>query len=207
MGAAGAITGLYAQSSSAIAQDQVTEPTIVSVAPAPDSTEAEDIVPVFVAKETVQTLPVEPDYSSPRAPASTLAQLVAQTDTEDTLSRELQCLAGAIYFESRGEPLAGQLAVGQVIVNRTESGQFPADYCGVVYQRSQFSFVRGGSMPPIKTGSTAWRQAKAIAHIVHHDLWDSEVGDSLYFHARHVRPAWASRKVARAQISRHLFYR
>ena len=62
-------------------------------------------------------------------------------------SRELECLATGIYFESKSEPLAGQLAVGKVIANRAKSGgRFPSSYCGVLFQRGQFSFVRGRSL-------------------------------------------------------------
>ena len=169
----------------------------------------EEVVPVFVAQEVVQELPEEAtdEFGSSVPEASSLHQLVAQLPEPEDLSDEMRCLAGAVYFESRGEPLAGQLAVAQVVINRTESGQFPSSYCGVVYQRSQFSFVRGGSMPKIKTGSEAWERAKKIARIAHQGLWDSEAGDSLYFHAKYVKPGWASRKTRRAAISTHVFYR
>src|SRR3546814_19751867 len=63
---------------------------------------------------------------------------------------ELKCLAGAVYFESKGETLAGQLAVARVVINRSQSGDFLDSICGVVYQPSQFSFIRDGRMPSIK---------------------------------------------------------
>lgn len=139
--------------------------------------------------------------------ARSLSQLVATMPKGAALSREMECLAGAIYFESRGEPLAGQLAVGQVIVNRSESGRFPSDYCGVVFQRNQFSFVRGGAMPTIDRGSAAWNRASAIARIAHEGLWDSAADDALFFHARYVKPSWSRTKIARATIDSHIFYR
>jgi len=173
---------------------------------------SETIAPQFVSEEVVQPLPdgqgedtAKRDEAS--AAAGSLKELVAQTDNDQALSDELQCLAGAVYFESRGEPLAGQLAVAQVVVNRADSTRFPSSYCGVVYQRSQFSFIKNGRMPRIKTGSAAWERAKAIARIAHEGLWDSEAQDSLYFHAKYVRPAWIHKKVARATISSHVFYR
>ena len=119
----------------------------------------------------------------------------------------MRCLAGAVFFEARGEPLEGQLAVAQVIINRAASGRFPSSYCGVVHQRSQFSFIRGGQMPAIREGSAAYKRASAIARIAHQGLWDSEAGDSLYFHARYVKPGWARQKVARVTIDSHIFYR
>lgn len=182
--------------------------------PAAASALTEEAVPEpppvrFVAQEVAQPLPgpgVLPPDSLPRR-AGSLTDLVAAMPTGAGLSRELECLAGAIYFEARGEPLDGQLAVAQVVINRTESGRFPADYCGVVYQRAQFSFVRGGAMPRIDRGSLAWKRASAIARIAHEGLWSSEAGDALYFHARYVRPGWSRSKVTRARIDSHIFYR
>lgn len=173
-----------------------------------DTAVTEETVPVFVSEEVVQSLPAEPvEEVAATTDAASLRELVAEMPRAGELSREMECLAGAIYFESRGEPLAGQLAVGQVIINRAESRAFPSDYCGVVFQRSQFSFVRGGRMPSIDRGSAAWSRATAIARIAHEGLWDSEAGDSLYFHANYVRPSWSRTKIARATIDTHIFYR
>lgn len=162
--------------------------------------------PIFISREVVQPLPANEQAPQPGA-ASSLADLVARAGADSTLSEQMQCLAGAVYFESRGEPLAGQLAVAQVVINRAGSGRFPQSYCGVVHQRGQFSFVSNGAMPRISTESLAWQRAKAIARIAHDGLWESEAGDSLYFHANYVRPGWSNRKTARATINRHIFYR
>ncbi|MXO63031.1 cell wall hydrolase [Qipengyuania oceanensis] len=173
----------------------------------PASAAAEE--PVTVSQPVVQPLPQDDtaeDRPSVRV-ASSLHELVAHTEVSEQLSEEMQCLAGAVYFESRGEPLDGQLAVAQVIINRAESRQFPASYCSVVYQRSQFSFVKNGAMPQIRTSSNAWRKARAIARIAHEGMWDSKAADSLYFHAKYVRPGWANKKIARATIDSHIFYR
>jgi len=169
----------------------------------------EETVPVFVSEEVVQPLPTaEAELEPADAPeASSLKQLIAAVPAPDSLSPEMECLAGAVYFESRGEPAAGQLAVAQVVVNRAEAQQFPSSYCGVVYQRSQFSFVKGGNMPRIKRGSSAWQRAKTIARIAHEGMWNSEAGDSLYFHAKYVNPNWSRKKTARATINSHIFYR
>ena len=173
-----------------------------------DAPLTEEVVPVFVTSEVVQELPEEAsDEPTGNFEAGSLRELVATMPAPEELSDEMRCLAGAVYFESRGEPLAGQLAVAQVVINRSESSRFPASYCGVVYQRAQFSFVRGGSMPRIKTGSAAWERATKIARIAHQGLWDSEAQDSLYFHATYVRPRWASKKTRRAAINTHIFYR
>ena len=161
----------------------------------------------FVATPVVQDLPEEPADPQPAADAASLGDLVATMPQGAQLSRELMCLAQAVYFESRGEPLNGQLAVAQVIVNRADSPRFPDDYCSVVTQRSQFSFVRGGAIPTPNTNSSAWQRARAIARIAHGDLWDSLADDALYFHANHVSPRWAHKLARRGQINRHVFYR
>lgn len=137
--------------------------------------------------------------------ARSLAQLVALHDGTQTADREEECLAGAVYFESKGEPLEGQLAVAEVIINRAKSGRFAPSICGVVFQRSQFSFVRGGGFPPIARSSRGWREAVAIAKIARQDMWDSSADDALYFHARRVSPGWKLKRIA--SIGNHVFYR
>jgi spore germination cell wall hydrolase CwlJ-like protein len=174
-----------------------------AVAPAPAVVEpAVADAPRFYAEEVVQTLPEDKP-----ADAASLAELVETMPGDAPLSRDLECLAQAIYFEARGEKLAGQLAVGAVIVNRTTSGRYPSDYCSVVTQPGQFSFVRGGRIPSPDENSLAWSNARALAQIAHRDLWKSAVGDALFFHARYVRPGWARTKVHLATIDSHIFYR
>ncbi|MEO5586278.1 MAG: cell wall hydrolase [Novosphingobium sp.] len=137
--------------------------------------------------------------------ASSLSALVDAQDQSDDLSRELNCLAGAIYFESKSESLEGQLAVGRVIVARSKSGRFPASYCGVVFQPSQFSFVRGNAMPRINKGTQDWRDAVAVAQIADTGTWQSPVEGAISFHAASVSPGWRLKRVAR--VGNHIFYR
>ncbi|WP_225207392.1 cell wall hydrolase [Novosphingobium huizhouense] len=138
-------------------------------------------------------------------PAASLAALVEQTAVPAKLSDELRCLAGAIYFEAKSETLAGQLAVGRVIVARAHSGRFPASYCGVVYQPSQFSFVRGHAMPSVDTDSRDWIEATKIALIAHTGAWKSPVEGAMFFHAARVAPSWGKTRMAR--VDNHIFYR
>ncbi|MBE2993493.1 cell wall hydrolase [Sphingomonas sp. CFBP 13603] len=133
----------------------------------------------------------------------TLAQAVAAQDSA-AADEALQCLAGAIYFESKGEPLAGQLAVAEVIINRAKSGRFPANVCAVVKQRGQFSFVRGGQIPNINAG-TAYRTAIAVAKVALADAWNSPADKALYFNTPDRRPSVRAIKVA--SIGNHVFYR
>ena len=134
----------------------------------------------------------------------TLAELVAATPRPAYLDDELRCLAGAVYFESRGESLPGQLAVAHVVLNRAQSGRFPTSLCGVVHQKSQFSFVRGGRMPAVRNGAQ-WNNAVAIAQIAREGSWKNQAPGALFFHARYVSPGW--RKTRVAAIDNHIFYR
>ena len=161
----------------------------------------------FVPGEVVQELPETVEAEQPASSASSLGELVDTADNGEAMSREMRCLAQAVYFEARGEPLDGQLAVARVVINRAESALFPNDYCAVVTQRAQFSFVRGGQIPAPNRNSSAWKRARAIAQIAHQELWDSKAGDALFFHATHVQPGWSRKKARLAQIDRHIFYR
>ena len=139
-------------------------------------------------------------------PTGDLATMVAELRGPEAGNRELECLATGIYFESKGEPLAGQLAVGKVIANRANSGgRFPSTYCGVLFQRGQFSFVRGHSLPKVAHSNRQWQTAVAIAKIVNQGLHESLVGKALFFHARRVSPGWRLKRVA--AIGNHIFYR
>ena len=147
---------------------------------------------------------VIPD-SSPASRASSLAALVESRGGTAPANREEECLAVAVYFESRSEPLEGQLAVAKVLLNRASSGRFPSTVCGVVMQPGQFSFVRGGGFPAIAKGGRDWREAIAIAHIAREGSWKSPIESALFFHAARVSPGWRLTRVA--AIGNHIFYR
>lgn len=135
-----------------------------------------------------------------------LTAMVADLRGPEAGSRELECLATGVYFEAKSEPLAGQLAVGQVIANRAQSGgRFPSTYCGVLFQRGQFSFVHGHSLPHVSHDARQWQTAVAIAKIVDQGLKDSVIGNALFFHARYVSPGWRLKRVA--SIGNHVFFR
>ena len=194
-----------------------TEPLAEPVLPVESASLPKIVVPDLLGPEA------EPQLSEPAAPAvetdtpeivetpsvrptGDLRSMVAELRSSDPGSRELECLATGIYFEAKSEPLAGQLAVGQVIANRAQSGgRFPSTYCGVLFQRGQFSFVRGRSLPSVPRASRQWQTAVAIARIVDQDLHRSSVGNALFFHARYVSPRWRLKRVA--SIGNHVFYR
>ena len=139
------------------------------------------------------------------ATASTLTDLVRTQAVDDSLSTEERCLASAVYFEAKGESLAGQLAVARVILARANSGRFPSTLCGVIFQKGQFSFVRGTSLPSIQMDSKHWRNAVAISNIALDNTWESPVEGALFFHARHVSPGWRLTRIG--SVDNHIFYR
>ncbi len=126
--------------------------------------------------------------------------------------RERRCLAVAIYFEARGEPERGQVAVGQVIMNRVRSPLFPETICGVVYQGHlkpgcQFSFTCDGKTDTPRNDAQ-WSQAQSLARkITRGELWLPEVGYSTFYHANYVSPGWAGRMNKIDRIGRHIFYK
>ena len=191
---------------------QSDEPLIPASSPALPAVTVPDLLtpeaePVLSQPDADNT-PADPDTVEPQAitPTGDLSDMVAQLRGPDAGSRELECLAVGIYFESKSEPLAGQLAVGKVIANRANSGgRFPSSYCGVLFQRGQFSFIRGRSLPSVPRASRQWQTAVAIAKIVDQGLKESAVGNALFFHARRVSPGWRLKRVA--SIGNHVFYR
>jgi len=196
---------LGAGNTGAAAQDKVPDGLEIVSRFTPEYTSRPLVQPLPAEGEDATGLPLDADDPTPEAKAGSLADLVSVQPRLDELPRELQCLAGAVYFEARGESLAGQLAVGRVIVARSKSGRFPDSYCGVVFQRSQFSFVQGNRMPTIRTASRGWRDAVAIAQIAHAGSWRSPAEGALFFHATHVSPGWRLARVAR--VDNHVFYR
>jgi spore germination cell wall hydrolase CwlJ-like protein len=160
---------------------------------------------VLATPEGAISEPVAAEPEAPQPERRTLAQLVQDHASADPRDAQADCLASAVYFESNGEPFAGQLAVAEVIINRARSGRFASTLCGVITQRSQFSFVRAGRIPNPPRHTAAWRNAVAIAHIAIDDLADSPVSTALFFHARYVSPRWRLQRLA--SVGNHIFYR
>ena len=116
----------------------------------------------------------------------------------------LECLTEAVYFESRGEPLSGQKAVAEVIMNRVDDPRFPKSVCGVVNQSGQFSY-RGnvGKMRKGAAFTTAQRVAQEALSGAPRALTDG----ATYFHTTKVRPSWSKRFTRTTKIGAHVFYR
>jgi spore germination cell wall hydrolase CwlJ-like protein len=155
----------------------------------------------------VAALVVPDEASAPSpSPAKPLAELVLAHAGTQTGDREMDCLANAVYFEARSEPIEGQLAVAEVVLNRASSGRYPTDLCAVITQKAQFSFIQRGRFPSADRGSEAWRKAVAIASIARQKLAGNLPSSVLWYHATYVSPSWGKRLTRQAQIGLHIFY-
>jgi len=143
----------------------------------------------------------------PQSPAERLRLLGKARD------KAQKCLADAVYFEARGEPVRGQIAVAQVVLNRAFSGYYPNDVCGVVYQNArrhlacQFTFACDG-IPEVVNEPEAWERATRIASAtLDGKIWLPEIGRATHYHAYWVHPGWVREMRKLTRIGVHSFYR
>jgi spore germination cell wall hydrolase CwlJ-like protein len=215
---------MLAVGSSANAQDlgAVANPVAAITRPAVATTSATPVATTTaVATSTGMVLQTQPAQSvtvklpSPIATEAAwlfkagwpLYALVDKYSVGAPLDDQSNCLATAVYFEARGESVDGQLAVARVVMNRAASGRYPPDWCGVVKQHAQFSFVRHGEFPTIDTASTAWARAQGVARLAVANVVPSLENDVLWYHADYVAPTWGHRLSVVEKIGAHIFYR
>lgn len=118
---------------------------------------------------------------------------------------ELICLALNVYWEARDQPIAGQVAVAQVVVNRVESPKYPNTVCAVVRQYKQFSWYWDGkSDNPMDL--RAWEQSQLVSSAVAHGSVHADLTYATHYHADYVDPHWADDFKLVATIGDHLFY-
>ena len=137
------------------------------------------------------------------------------------LETAFMCMALNIYHEANNQSMLGQIAVGQVVMNRVADSRFPDNVCDVVTQavtykgtdkpvlhKCQFSWFCDGKKDEPKYDSKEWRYAQEYASIVlsHTIVLDVTEG-ATHYHATYVRPAWAKTKTKTTRIDRHIFYR
>jgi spore germination cell wall hydrolase CwlJ-like protein len=126
--------------------------------------------------------------------------------------RERRCMATALYFEARSEPEKGQYAVGQVIMNRVRSPDYPDTICGVVYQGShrrtgcQFSFTCDGKADR-PSNKRMWSRSIRLANrVLEGRIWLRDIGHSTHYHATYVAPVWRKKMRRLTRIGHHIFY-
>jgi N-acetylmuramoyl-L-alanine amidase len=138
-------------------------------------------------------------------PAPTLESLVALHGQDiDAIDPDTECMAKVVHHEAANQPLTGQLAVAEVIINRTHSGHFPTTPCAVANQRGQFFQTDAYHVPHT---SPRWRTAVAIARIAEAGEAPAAAPGALYFHASYARPDWSYRRPLVTQIAGQIFYR
>jgi spore germination cell wall hydrolase CwlJ-like protein len=133
----------------------------------------------------------------------------------DFHKQSLLCLARNIYFEARGEPVAGQYAVAEVTMNRRASRRYPNTVCAVVYEKNwdplrkrfvgAFSWTEFDALPHPK--GEEWQRALAIAESVYYGRYTPALAGATHFHASYIKPDWAGEKKRVAKIGRHIFYK
>lgn len=127
---------------------------------------------------------------------------------------DLMCLARNIYHEARGEPIAGQLAVAEVTMNRVASRHFPDSVCEVVYEKrldtvrnrlvGAFSWTEIESVEEPR--GLQWERAKRAAEAIYDEQHEPTIPGALFYHADSIEPRWAKQKNRVAKIGRHIFY-
>jgi len=132
---------------------------------------------------------------------------------EEFRARELRCMTAAIYFEARGEPRRGQIAVAQVAMNRVRANVYPDTICGVIFQGQwnrnacQFSFACDGKADR-PNNKALWARSKELAReVMRGEHWLKEIGYATHYHANYVNPRWARRFDRVATIGAHIFYK
>ncbi len=183
----------------------------------PDKAEAqvEDSMWRDMAHSFVATGPV-PSLTSIAPKTFEFAELQTFTrnhfDLAETQTTKLDCLTTAIYYEARSEPIAGQRAVAQVVLNRVTSRHYPSTVCDVVYQGStrttgcQFSFTCDGSMA-IKPRAKAWARSRASAVNALLGIDKPTIGRATHYHTVAIRPFWSNTLLRTADVGSHIFYR
>ncbi|HEX9214021.1 MAG TPA: cell wall hydrolase [Bradyrhizobium sp.] len=188
------------------------EPLIVM--PDPDmklaslSPPSDDVVKESESGESVAPKgEVNADNQRAKSPSERLAL------DDKSRAKSEKCLAEAVYFESRGEAVRGQMAVAQVVMNRVFSGKYPDTVCGVVYQNKyrhfacQFTFACDNN-PDVIREPEMWERAKKISKaMLDGQIWLPEVGKSTHYHAYWVRPSWVAEMKKMYKFGVHTFYR
>ena len=133
--------------------------------------------------------------------------------TADLRQKQLDCLARNIYYEAGYEPFEGKVAVAQVTINRAESGQFPSDICGVVYQKNvvyekvlcQFSWYCSGPSAKKPMNGPVYTESMEVAKkVLLEGFRLPSIKNALYFHGDYINPKWGKQPVAK--IGHHIFY-
>lgn len=176
-------------------------------APAPAAADSQPEPPV--APQTAEAVNAARPFAG--LPIEPMRPFVLKTDAADEARAE-HCLAQAVYYEAAREPLRGQQAVAQVVLNRVRHPAYPKSVCGVVYQGAaratgcQFTFACDGSLR-FAPQPALFARAQAVARRALAGYVDPDVGSATFYHAAYVAPYWAPTLVKMAKVGQHIFYR
>ena len=136
------------------------------------------------------------------------------------LETALMCMATNIYHEAKNQPMVGQIAVAQVVMNRVKDSRYPNNVCDVIKQgltykngkvvlgKCQFSWYCDGKKDDVNMKTEKWRNSLRYASMVITNRITLDVTEgATHYHATYVRPAWARTKTKTVRINRHIFYR
>lgn len=139
--------------------------------------------------------------------ATVLATLTMHPADDLRTGQPLFCLAANVYWEARGEPLEGQLAVANVTRNRVMEGRWPDRFCEVVSENAQFSWVKKRrQLRKRPVDENAWGAAVAVAILVLADMApDQTKGATHYCNPAITRAKWCHEGFTVAQIGGHKF--
>lgn len=161
---------------------------------------------------TVATRGVSPELQNPVGGPRRLDFTALGRLPRATGDAQWRCLAEAIYFEARGEPIAGQIAVAEVVLNRVDSRSYPDTVCEVTNQRMgrgracQFSYACDGQPEAMKSPLARDRAGK-LARLMIDGHARTITAGATHFHATYVRPGWSRKFTRTAAIGNHVFFR
>lgn len=116
---------------------------------------------------------------------------------------EFNCLAENIYYESRGEPLMGKIAVAQTVFNRAESGRWGKSFCSVVHAPYQFSWTLKDKKKP---SGKDWKESVHAAKLFVDGFRIKDLEKTDHYHSKNVNPSWNEKMKSTAKIGNHLFF-
>lgn len=131
------------------------------------------------------------------------------------LMSEKDCITSALYHEARGESREGMLAVMSVIYNRTKSKKFPNSFCGVILQKSQFSYFIGKdifSMLNVHPANSMDKASHDLANKIAEDVMNNSFQTTLpegtlYYAHKKVKNHWTKKFERVKVIHQHVFYK
>ncbi len=145
---------------------------------------------------------------------ATFSAIAYRLESNSFKKRELTCLALNVYYEARGEPLAGKYAVAEVTMNRVISRRYPGTVCEVVYEKrwdrlrkryvGAFSWTEFDIVPHPE--GDQWQRAREVAEAVYSGEKPPRLNGALHYHAKYIRPNWARGQQPVARIGGHVFY-